>query len=196
MGSAQHLKARYGAGFDVEVKLGPTPLGGGAAVAAAIASCGAPGCTAQHLAAADLPAIASALGDPAALAEVTATGSGWPIYTALLAPGARVAASEFSAWWAAEACARTVVRHFVGGAGGAGAAFEGAALCERQGSLLRFKVPNRGKALWEMFAVIEEAKAGLGVAFDAALGQTSLEAIFNGFAAQQEEERTPVRGWR
>jgi hypothetical protein len=192
LGSAQHLKARFGSGFDVEVKLGAQRADGGAAVLAAIVRSGAPGCADAALRREHLPAIAEALGDPGALAEVTEMGSGWPIHAALL--GGSVAAADFAAWWAFEATARTLLRHFVGG-GGAPAAFPGATLSERQGSLLRLKVPAQGGSLAGMFRTIESAKQTLGVAFDASLGQTSLEAIFNSFAALQDEERGTVRGW-
>ena len=192
LGSSQHLKARYGNGFDVEVKLGTPRPDAGAAVLAAIARSGLPGAGERELRREQLPAIAQALGDPDALVEVSEMGSGWPIHAALL--GGAVGAEEFATWWAFEATARTILRFFVGG-GGAPAAFAGATLSERQGSLLRFKVPNQGGSLANMFRTIEGAKRTLGVTFDASLGQTSLEAIFNMFASQQDEERGAVRGW-
>jgi hypothetical protein len=196
LGSAQHLKARFGSGFDVEVKLGAMRADASAAVLAAIARCGQPGAGAPELRREQLPAIAAALGDPGALDEVHEMGSGWPIHAALLGPSKSVSAEEFSAWWAFEATARTLLRHFKGDGGGAQGVFAGATLSERQGSLLRLKVPSQGGSLAAMFRTIESAKTALGIHFDASLGQTSLEAIFNGFASQQDEEKGAVRGWK
>jgi hypothetical protein len=69
-----------------------------------------------------------------------------------------------------------------------GGVFPRSLMSERQGNLLRFKVPNTGAKLADLFRAIELAKVRTGVEFVASLGQTTLENIFVAFAAEQAEE--------
>ncbi len=59
----------------------------------------------------------------------------------------------------------------------------------------RFKLPPvANMPLSRLFAVFEDQKAALGVT-EYSLSQTSLEQIFNSFAAHQKEEVGNVRGF-
>ena len=73
--------------------------------------------------------------------------------------------------------------------------FKGAQLCERQGSLLKFRVP-RGAALADLFAAADSIRVALGAGTTLTIGETSLEEIFNTMAATQTEERGAAPGLR
>jgi ATP-binding cassette subfamily A (ABC1) protein 3 len=82
----------------------------------------------------------------------------------------------------------------------AGEAFPGATVNERQGLTVKLRLPagaTRGKPLADLFECLDGLKARFGME-SATLSQTSLEQVFNSFAAQQEEEVGAVRGlgWR
>jgi ABC-type multidrug transport system ATPase subunit len=75
--------------------------------------------------------------------------------------------------------------------------FPGAVLRESQRSRVRYEVPSkidgRDVKLSKMFGLLERQKAALGLQ-EYSLSQTSLEQIFNGFAGQQEEEKGAAKG--
>ncbi|CAN0457892.1 unnamed protein product [Laminaria digitata] len=58
---------------------------------------------------------------------------------------------------------------------------------EKQNAKMRFEFPQQEKPLSELFGFIENNREALSVG-EYSLSQTSLEQIFNAFAAQQEEE--------
>ena len=65
--------------------------------------------------------------------------------------------------------------------------FTGAQLVERQGGKLRFRLPVAVMPVSDAFELMQNNKDRLGVQ-EYSLSQTTLEQIFNQFAAQQEEE--------
>eukprot|EP00953_Heterococcus_sp_UTEX-ZZ885_P041528 21180-Heterococcus_DN1.PRE.1 len=72
--------------------------------------------------------------------------------------------------------------------------FKGAELLEKQGGKLRLALPPQpGMSLGAIFGLIEENRRHLGIG-DYALGQTSLEQIFNTFAQRQAEETAVAPG--
>ena len=76
--------------------------------------------------------------------------------------------------------------------------FPGYILRERQTSKVRVEVPSRlasggTRKLSEMFGAIESQKDRLRIS-EYSVSQTSLEQIFNFFAAQQEEEKGVAQG--
>ena len=169
LGSAQHLKNRHGKAYFVEVRM-PSPSEG--EVDAAEVACATTHGAGATLTRADLARLAAALGDASAVEEVSEVGSGWALHSTLekVPGGGGVERRVFAAWWVAELAARRVIRHLLG-APGEVAAFEGSTLTERQGALLRFRVPQTGESLSKMFKIIEDTKSGLGIPFDASLGQ-------------------------
>lgn len=94
--------------------------------------------------------------------------------------------SMFAEWWVAETQA-AVLHNFVM------SSFAQCELVERHGELFRYRLRDPDQPLSSIFGVIEGSRSRLGIA-EYSLSQTTLEAIFNLFAAQQEEETGAVRG--
>ena len=189
LGTSQHLKNRFGAGYEAEVKLSPPAAEAQAAALEAVREfaepAGADDAT-LTLRRDAIPNCAAKLGVPARGAQVTESGTGWALHASLSRNGQRVPAAEFAAWWAAEASCKDVVTYVA-------ETFPGSVLAERQGSTLRFKLGAGAEALGKLFGKLEHARTHLGVA-SYTLGQTTLEAVFNSFAGQQQEERGVARG--
>ncbi|GAQ79509.1 ABC transporter A family [Klebsormidium nitens] len=67
------------------------------------------------------------------------------------------------------------------------ATFPGAALLEHTAATFRYQLPREGgRSLAQVFAAMEAQRAAVGIA-EYSVGQTTLEAIFNNFAARQED---------
>ncbi len=189
LGSSQHLKARHGDGYAVEVRLGAVSDLSIDKVQRAALAAGAPAMVPQSF----FKDLAALLGDPSRVSELSETGTAWTLLA-----GWRKAQTLplriICEWWAKEQSATEVIYSFCG-RGGAQGSFPQSKLSERQGNLLRFKVPNTGAKLADLFKTIEATKLSTGVNFEASLGQTTLENIFVQFASEQEEERGNVRGF-
>ena len=72
---------------------------------------------------------------------------------------------------------------------------DGHALLEQHEQTFRFSLSaGEHLSLGVIFRTIEEAREGLQIV-EYTVSQTSLEQVFNGFAAQQQEETGPVRGF-
>ena len=191
LGSSQHLKNRHGAGYECEIKLAPP-----SAAAVAVVLDSAREFCEQDAQAGAAPVLvmrreaiaraAQKLGVPARGAQVSEAGTGWALHASLTKNGDRVPAAEFAAWWAGEAVCKEVVVYMA-------ETFVGCTLAERQGSTLRFKLGAASEALGALFGKLEHTRSHLGVA-SYTLGQTTLEALFNSFASQQQEERGVARG--
>jgi len=183
LGSAQHLRDTHGAGFTLDVRLPPVSEEAVAALSSRAAACLGPGALLSREA---LPSLAAALGRPLWAGEVRDEGRGWALSAALSRGG--VSVGDFAAWWASMEASEAAEDHICS------TAFPGAQLSERQGANLKFRVPARlgGGALGEgeaaplsaLFSRVEEVRSVLGPGASVTLGQTSLEAVFNSFAAQ------------
>ena len=68
-----------------------------------------------------------------------------------------------------------------------------AQLVEKQGSKLRFRLPVASMSIADAFALMQAHKEALQVE-EYSLSQTTLEQIFNQFAAEQEEETGGAAG--
>jgi hypothetical protein len=112
-------------------------------------------------------------------------GSGWSIASAMASSGS-CSAREFAEWWAYESVAARL-HHFLT------STFQGARIVERHGEFLRYQLPETDMPLSEIFRTIEAEKTRLQIV-TYSLSQTTLEQIFNVFAAQQDEEVGAVRG--
>jgi ATP-binding cassette subfamily A (ABC1) protein 3 len=199
LGSSQHLKSRYGQGFQLETS---QEAANAEQIAAAVAELrvaaklpeGTDRITrSQVLALASVsPIYAQVVG------EIHDNGNGWGIHQAFIAsvlPSATAAldareitVQELAAWWAQEALALGFLSHVTT------VAFPGSELLERHGSRMRFAIPAQAISLSELFRKVEECRSTFSVA-GYSLGQTSLEQIFNFFASQQEEETGRARGF-
>ena len=103
----------------------------------------------------------------------------WTI-NALLQQDGTITAVMFATWWLQEERVRPVCAFF-------NQHLTGAQLVERQGSKLRFRLPVAVMPVSDAFELMQSNKDRLGVQ-EYSLSQTTLEQIFNQFAAQQEEE--------
>jgi len=201
LGSAQHLRDRHGRGFLLEARLAPASEAATAKVAdsvlAAVGPFNAAAAAARQLPFDNLGVVGAALGNTARIAaEVTSTGTGWALAAAFDAsrlPGRAVSVDDWASWWANEDASEAAVRHLTGAA-----AFPSARLVERQGPSLRFAIPTTAEggarlSLGAMFSIVEGARPSLRIE-TYTIAQMTLESIFNGFAAGQEEEKGMARG--
>ena len=188
LGSSQHLKNRHGAGYECEIKLAPPTAEAVAAVLEASREfCEPDPASGVPLLRRDgITRAAQKLGVPARGAQVTESGTGWALHASLTKNGERAPAAEFAEWWAGEAVCKEVVVYM-------SETFVGCTLAERHGSTLRFKLGGGSEPLGSLFGKLEHTRQHLGVA-SYTLGQTTLEALFNSFASQQQEERGVARG--
>ncbi|CAN0021601.1 unnamed protein product [Pylaiella littoralis] len=179
LGTSQHLKTRFGRGFQLEARVKAIPHEETDAMMATLAQAtngqGTLGKDAGMLRAA-----LSAAQAPELEQEVTPTGRGSSIYHAIESSGG-APVRDLAAWICLEKkCSRVIAfmqQHFAG-----------AAMREKQNAKMRFEFPQQDNlTLAETFGFIEAEREALSIG-EYSLSQTSLEQVFNGFAAQQEEE--------
>jgi len=178
IGSNQHLKARFGNGYQLEVSLkSPTQ----SAMDAFVAEWELP----EEI----LPETASQLcgriGD-AQRASWICDGceEGHVVHSAFERTG-RVSARVFAEWWLLEEVVRGLDNFLDEN-------FHGSEVVERHERTLRFRLPPKS-SLAEVFGHLEHARGNLGLE-QYGISQTSLEQIFNHFAAGKERETGRVRG--
>ena len=195
LGSAQELRSAHGAGFSLELRLAPATKDDVDIAISTLTKTGllqsSPGGGELVLPLSSLSTAIHLLGaDPTAtMSAITPHGSGWAVAAAFASSPSQVCGvSVWAAWWAEE-CRSIAAQHAVHIA----PEFNGARLLERQGALLKFRIP-RGTALADLFDAGEKVRASLGTGTTLTLGETSLEEIFNQMAAEQEEERGVARG--
>jgi len=185
LGSAQHLRTRHGQGWVSDMRLVAPSEATVDAVAAAVSAAlrGA-----HAVPAASFGSVCAAVGKAWRARELTPAGSGWAILAAAgAAADNAVPLRDFAEWMAEEDIVEGVV-------GFVTSSFSGARLAERQGLSIHMTIPPQtGTNLATMFARLEGARP-LGVD-TYTLGQTTLEQVFNTFAAQQEEETGVARGF-
>jgi len=177
IGSNQRLKARFGNGYQLEARL-RNPDDATASSAARTWK------LSERMAWEGVVEVCNRLGAPGR-AELVRNGSeeGHVVYEALERDGT-IAALPFAAWWLLQEHAEALV-------GFLRANFPGTIILERHDRTLRFRLPAKS-ALSDIFRLLQDAKADLSLE-DYGISQTSLEQIFNDFAAQQREEAAPVR---
>jgi hypothetical protein len=120
---------------------------------------------------------------------VRPAGLGWAVDASFGAAGGggAVPAALLAGWWAEMDAADAALAALA-------AEFPGLRVKERHGLALRLVAEKRGRPLADAFEALERCRATLAEGTRVTLGETSLEEIFNGFAAQQEEERGVARG--
>ena len=211
LGSIQHLKSRFGRGYQLETKLKqPTAFEGAGLAKSKMAGSANPGLIkVLRETLADVCELfgdrsrADACGgtdgspdDPDPPAGGCEDESGWVIWDALERLG-YVPIEVFCEWWLLEA--RIVsLNEFVANE------FPGSRLVERHGSRIDYALSSVGSTpraaaaqvqlqIADVFRKVEQAKLELSVD-EYSVTQSSLETIFNEFAGQQEEEAGAVRG--
>jgi ATP-binding cassette, subfamily A (ABC1), member 3 len=182
MGSAQHLKLRYGQGYLLDSKLSAPSAERIAAVDSELSNALHLADTGGFLPRNLVDRAAAALGVPDRARELTENGTGWAILAAYersalpssSAPFAErlIPAREFAEWWAAEDLAARATDQICR------VIFPGSTLLERHGTQLRFKLAIQpGVTTGGHFGLLEQHRADLSIAAYS-LGQTSLEQIF------------------
>ena len=207
LGSAQHLRNRHGGGFTLDVRVLPPSPETLKALTENLLSRGAGVIREGSIEEEGLREACEAMGNVDWAGEIREDGRGWTLHTSMVVRGKRsVPVSEFIAWWAGMEESDRAVGEVLGPKG----AFPGAVLVERQGGALKFSLPAMVSpaaapaasttttgvpqtTLSSLFAAVEVLRGKLGGA-SVTMGQTSLETVFNSFAAQQEEETGVARG--
>jgi ABC-type multidrug transport system ATPase subunit len=209
-GPISHLKERFGKGYMVEIKLNDPDEGHSDRVLtfAAPFIVDRDGATESTMPGADdaqrlvqlragripadkIDALCEALGDPLRAKMIHPKGSGWALANDLATNGFMDAAS-FADWWAFESVGAHL-HHFMIHT------FPDTELVERHGEFFRYSIASGASSrkdrlpLSRIFRALEAAKERLRIS-TYSLSQTTLEAVFNSFAAQQEEELGAVRG--
>jgi ATP-binding cassette, subfamily A (ABC1), member 3 len=208
LGSIQHLKGRYGRGYQLQVKLQqPTPVEGEALAWSKLG----PDAGLQKVLRENLSDLCEQFGDISRADIGLGTGvnsedlddasrscedeSGWIIWDALKRLG-YVPIDLFCEWWLLEDrlvdLNRFVATHF-----------PGSHLVERHGVRADYTLTSitgspraaqqQQLAIADVFRKVEQAKSELFVE-EYSVNQASLEDIFNQFASQQAEEIGAVRG--
>jgi hypothetical protein len=187
MGSIQHLKHIHGDGFTLQIGLGEhTQAAVQAAEARITQSLQGMQITTGQVAPDQLCGLFEALGKPSMATEFNSKGTAWALYASMLKNG-RVPALNLAMWWVDEHNIEALSAYILQ------TGFPGSSLVERHSSKLRFKLPNTGQPLGQLFRKVEERKDELNIS-EYSLSQTTVEEIFNQFAAQQEEEKGIARG--
>ena len=194
LGTIQHIKNTHAQGYQLRLKLGPAGENALASARETIIS-HLPTLKAQatnsecRIPESQLKGVCSWLGDAEMYDEISPEGTGWMIYASVAASEDRSAGmEEFCNWWVEERQCKSTLNFVLEN-------FRGSELIEQQGTLLNFSLPPQDMSLSKMFAKLEEAKDSMSIQ-EYALSQTSLEQVFNYFAAQQEEEKNVAHGMR
>jgi ATP-binding cassette subfamily A (ABC1) protein 3 len=192
LGTAHHLKTRFGQGYLLEMHMQPPSQASVDSVCAVISS--KPGAVIQNaqgiavLTKELLAKACSALAAPEWMDLIVENGEGWVVAAAfstkVKAIGAKSAASEepvvpvatFAHWAAEQRMYGALVQHITQ------LAFPGAQVLERQGKVVKISVPaSVTTSLSGMFTTVEALTHQLGIQ-SYSIGQASIEQIFNNFA--------------
>ena len=200
LGTIQHVRDKYGKGYLLDAKMEEEV--DFAAINDMETAMMQTLSIAQHvdrpfmLPRAAVPQLSAAMGNAARGQQLRDSGTGWAIaaqFNRSVTPtpgcpaGVRtIPLRDFAAWWAAEDRIKRFVEHITH------TAFPGSEVLERHGNRLRFQIPPQTIPMGEIFGRVEQARATFNIDFS--MGQTSLEQVFNYFAAQQEEETGVARG--
>ncbi|CAE6916237.1 ABCA1 [Symbiodinium natans] len=177
-GSNQRLKARFGQGYQLEARLCAATRG---ECESFVRELQLP----EKLDASAVTEQCAAAGKPGR-AHLIRQGceEGYAVYDSLSREGS-ISALHFAEWWLFEDSAAMLnaflERHF-----------PGTVALERHEHNFRFRLPAQS-SLGEVFRLLEESRRQLSLE-DYGVSQTSLEQIFNDFAAMQQEETGPVQG--
>jgi len=182
LGSGQHLKGRFGQGYQLEFKLrGPTSQ----EIEAVHTKHFKNATTGLHIPAPQVEAVCDALGDVARFSEVREDGHGHVVYHALQQNPNGCPAHIFMEWWLIADTAEKAISFI-------DEKFPGSVLLERHDVNMRYRLSSE-TPLSAVFRILEAAKENIAMQ-EYGVCQTSLEQIFNSFAAMQSEETGAVRG--
>ncbi len=206
LGSSQHLKLTFGSGYEIDMKSQLATTGQLLSIAnnlarANVIKLATPGAKSSDsplleqgidgdelhveemlintlINKQDVKSICSALLESERVEMIAPNREGANLYTALEADGA-IPLKNFLEWWIAEDYACRIADFMR-------ETFDGATLLERSTThSFRYRIPSEGNNLAIVFGKFEDAKASLHLE-DYSVGQTTLEQIFNQFAASQD----------
>jgi len=208
LGSTQHIKNRFGKAYMAEIRLADVPDDKLFGTAQSLMGVGADTLDSHTVSRAEIHRLCQTSGRADRIQELQPGKAGWQINSALLAaefaapPATRAAAGipakKFMAWWCDMDQCEAMLQYICNEAFPSQNAVPGSdgmtRVVERHGSMFRLKIPfQRDTTLGQMFSTLEGCKERLNME-EYSLSQTSLEQIFNQFAADQEEERTLAPG--
>lgn len=183
IGSAQHLKTRYGQGYQMEIKVGESAEGDSdyeEVLEKVLNSAGGGNVDEVYL---DLEkAIAAARkvsGDSYLSEKLTEDDATGYFLHKNATSNIGVSVTELSAFCSTELRMRSVTLFLEN-------EYPGIILREREDTRIRFEVPSEGTKISSLFKVIEENKEKLFVA-EYGISQTTLEQVFNMHAAVAEQ---------
>eukprot|EP00742_Colponemidia_sp_Colp-10_P006712 GILJ01007195.1.p2 GENE.GILJ01007195.1~~GILJ01007195.1.p2 ORF type:complete len:426 (+),score=82.94 GILJ01007195.1:1417-2694(+) len=182
LGTAQHLKHKFGQGYELDMK---TQLPTEASIQHLLSQISNFVTESSMIERANLAHVCSVLGRNDRVSQIAEHGSGAFLFAQLQKENA-VNAKTFADWWITEDLSGSVavfVERF----------FPGAVCLEHHSSFSRFRLPQTTTNLAQVFAILNDHKAALSIS-EYSLSQTTLEQIFNSFAAKQEEETGTVAG--
>jgi ABC-type multidrug transport system ATPase subunit len=193
LGSAQHLKSRYGKGFQVECKIKEIDVNDNDFVNTVTALTGRSRSDTSDIEVASDKSLLKVFTLDAAIAAVeTLTGdkylsqkintndpSGYVVYKNAKSTG--VSSDELAVFCVDELRMKALLDFFT-------ERFPNCILHERQDAKVRFELPSEGISISSIFSVIEESKEVLKLS-DYGVSQTSLEQVFNMHAAVAEKEK-------
>ncbi|KAF0720764.1 Aste57867_43 [Aphanomyces stellatus] len=182
LGTAQHLKQKFGRGFTLDLKLKSPTTAQLELIAGTAAS--------SHVSEEDMHKLCNAQGHFDRWDKIQrGTDSGWVLRHYLDKEDGHVPRSVWVHWWAIEDLSNALESFCT-------EQIYGAQLVEHHGEHFRYHIPKAaGHTLTSLFALLESPAAKTSAMIEQySLSDTTLEEIFNGMAAGQEEEREAVHG--
>jgi len=174
LGSNQHLKARFGGGYQLEARL-RCPSSQEIADTLAMWKLGD---TVQRN---DILSLCTQLGKPSRAAAIECgSPEAYVLHEALAREGS-ISSALYAEWWTIEDRAQAF-GHFLR------SVFPGTEDLARNERTLRYRLPTEGAPLSIVFCKLEEEGKGKLFLEDYGLGQTSLEQIFDDFAARYSRD--------
>lgn len=195
LGSNQHLKARFGNGYQLEVKLKQPS---DESVAEMVSEEALSLISSQE----ELVSICERLGNAERGALVREDcEEGYAMYSTLQQNGS-IRADQFAHWWLLESASDHLMAQLKAAFTDNSEEASPVQLLERHDRSFRFRIEMEDRdarattTVASFFAVMEEQIKGSGTVAveEYSLSQASLEQIFNQFAALQQEETGAVRG--
>jgi ATP-binding cassette, subfamily A (ABC1), member 3 len=185
LGSSQHLRSRYGLGYQMEILFEIPDDAVVAEISSALRTAAELPENASGLTEAQMKAAFEGCRYSAWLERITATGTGLDVRIALDNNG-EVTLNHLASWCVLEARYDTFLAFLEGH-------FDGYKMRERQMAKVRVEIPsmitatNTHRRLSSMFGLMESNVKELGIR-EYSVAQTSLEQIFNSFAADKQED--------
>jgi len=200
IGSTQHIKNRFGKAYMAEIRMADVSDDSIRQVEQELFPGTPEGATITRD---DLLTLCRSKNREDRYAQISPSGSGWSLHTAFVSAeasggSAGIHPKVIATWWADEDQCDRMERFVCHEAFPESTAVPGSQTMtqriERHGQKFRFRIPfRRDKSLGQMFGLLEDAKDRLNIE-DYSISQTSLEQIFNQFAAEQEEETALAPG--